>query len=421
MKKFGLNCILLCLLAFILAPDLHAGEPEKEEGLLGIDLRKAKNRFQRAVDSGRDSLSINLAEVLFYSGDYEDALRYYQKADSLNLVSTLQQKRNFTHTARLLNVKSSYESSTGHFNKNWDFDVEIGDFAANSPNEDFAPYKWNNILFVTSSRKSSRRRYAFTNKPYLNVYAFDENYSSMPLPNYLPRKLNTRLHDGPVTISADTSLVVITRNYSKPNQRNTHNLYLEYYVRENGDWSDARLFPLSDEQYSLQHPYYDDDEKTLYFSSDMPGGFGGFDLYKSKWNGETWEGLKNLGPEINSPYDEVFPSLSPDGDLIYSTNHIETYGGLDIVLFRDSMRTLFPHPINSAHDDFAINFAGDSLGYFSSNRTKGVFRDNIHTFSIPDLCLLNTIILLQLKIWKHQVPLKKPLLLLGLTLWAFLV
>mgnify|MGYP006287965729 FL=1 len=367
-----------------MAPDLTAREPEKEESLLGIDLRKAKSRLQKAVDSGQDSLSINLAEILFYSGDYDGAFRYYQKADSLNLLSTLQQKRNFTHTARLLNLKSNYESSTGYFYKDWDFDSDIDDFAANSSNEDFAPYKWKNVLFVTSSRKSSRRRYAFTNKPFLNVYAFDENYSPIPLPDYLPRKLNTRLHDGPIAISADTSLVVITRNYPKPNQRNTHNLYLEYYVREDGKWSDARLFPLSDEKYSLQHPYYDDVEKTLYFSSDMPGGFGGFDLYKSNWNGEVWEGLKNLGPEINSPYDEVFPSLSPDGDLIYSTNHIETFGGLDIILYRDSMRTLFPPPINSPHDDFAINFAGDSLGYFSSNRTGGVFRDNIHTFSIPE-------------------------------------
>ena len=384
MRKFGLNCILLCLLASILAPDLHAREPEKEESLLGIDLRKAKNRFQRAVDSGKDSLSINLAEILFYSGEYEDALRYYQKADSLDLIRTLQQKRNFSHTARLRNTKSGYESSTGYFNRDWDFDVDISDFAANSANEDFAPYKWNNILFITSSRESTRRRYAFTNQPYLNVYAFDDNYASIPLPDFLPRRLNTRLHDGPITISADTNLVVISRNYPRPNQRNTHNLYLEYYVRENGKWSDGRVFPFSDERYSIQHPYFDDKEKMLYFSSDMPGGFGGFDLYKSKWNGQEWESIENLGPEINSPYDEVFPSLSPDGDLIYSTNHIETYGGLDIVLYRDGMRTLFPPPINSPRDDFALSFSGDSLGYFSSNRTRGVFRDNIHTFSIPE-------------------------------------
>ncbi|MBW6480638.1 MAG: SPOR domain-containing protein [Bacteroidales bacterium] len=384
MRKFGINCILICLLAFILAPVLIAREPEKEESLLGIDLRKAKIRFQRAVDSGQDSLSINLAEVLFYSGDYEEALMYYQKADTLNLIKTLQQKRNFTHAARLLNIKSGYESSTGYFHRDWDFDVDIADFAANSTREDFAPYKWNNILFITSSRESTRRRYAFTNQPYLNVYAFDENYTSISLPDYLPRRLNTRLHDGPITISADTNLVVITRNYPKPNQRNTHNLYLEYYVRENGKWSDGRVFPFSDERYSLQHPYFDEREKMLYFSSDMPGGFGGFDLYKSKWNGQEWESLENLGPEINSPYDEVFPSLSPYGDLIYSTNHIETYGGLDIVLYRDGMRTLFPPPINSPRDDFAISFAGDSLGYFSSNRSRGVFRDNIHTFSIPE-------------------------------------
>ena len=384
MRIPGYYFILFCLMALTFAPELSALEPEKHESLLGVDLRRAKSHFQKKVDAGNDSLSIQLAEILFYFGDYDKALKYYRKADSLNLVKTLQQKRNFVHTARLFNIKSGHEKSTGYFNKDWDFDIDIADFLANSPNEDFAPFKWNNYLFITSSRKSSWRRYVFTNKPFLNIYAFDENYESVSLPDFLPRRLNTRLHDGPITISADTSLVIITRNYRRPNQRNTHNLYLEYYVKENGKWSEGRMFPFSDERYSLQHPFFDDKENMLYFSSDMPGGFGGFDLYKSKWNGEEWTSLENLGPEINSVYDEVFPSLSPDGDLIYSTNHIETYGGLDIVLFRDGMRTLFPPPINSPHDDFAISFAGDSLGYFSSTRSKGVFRDNIHTFSLPE-------------------------------------
>ncbi|TVQ91282.1 MAG: hypothetical protein EA393_04730 [Bacteroidetes bacterium] len=385
MKLWGFIFILYGALIISQAEELQASFPEQGEGFIALDLGQAKTYLQKAIESGHDSLTINLAEVLFYMGEYEDALNFYRKSETLSLISTLQQKRNFTHTARLLNTTSGYESSTGYFYRDWEFDAKnMKPFSGNSAKEDFAPFNWNNILFVTSSRKSSRRFFSFSNKPFLNVYAFDENHEQIRLPDFLPRRLNTRFHDGPIAISADTNLVVITRNFKRPNLRDEHNLYLEYYVRENSRWSDGRMFPFSDDRYSMQHPWYDDKNQTLYFSSDMPGGYGGFDLYKAKWNGKEWETPVNLGPDINSPYDEVFPSLSPDGDLIYSTNHIETHGGLDIVLYRDGMRNLFPKPINSPYDDFAISFDGDSLGFFSTNRVTGILKDNIYVFNIPD-------------------------------------
>ena len=385
MKLWGFIVILLGAFTISHTEELKAGFPEQGEGMMSLDLGQAKTYLQKAIQNGHDSLTINLAEVLYFMGDYEQALEYYLKSEALLLISTLQQKRNFTHAARLLNTTSGYESSTGYFYRDWEFDAKnMEPFPGNSPKEDFAPFNWNNILFVTSSRKSSRRFFSFSNKPFLNVYAFDENHEEIRLPDFLPRRLNTRFHDGPIAISADTTLVVITRNFKRPNLRDEHNLYLEYYVRNNGRWSDGKMFPFSDDRYSMQHPWFDDENQILYFSSDMPGGYGGFDLYKAKWNGKEWETPVNLGSDINSPYDEVFPSLSPDGDLIYSTNHIETHGGLDIVLYRDGMRNLFPKPINSPYDDFAISFDGDSLGFFSTNRVTGMLKDNIYVFNIPD-------------------------------------
>ncbi|MEE4177748.1 MAG: SPOR domain-containing protein [Bacteroides sp.] len=351
--------------------------------LIGADLEKVQTDLKKAIEAGQDSLTINLAEVYFFEGKYQEALQTYQKADSLGLVTTAEQKRNYTHAARKLNTSSPYDTPTGYFNQSWTFDANLQTFCGNSANEDFAPFKWNDLLFVTSSRNASRRIYDYTSKPFLDVFAFTGDCEPVSLPRFLPRDLNTRLHDGPIAISADTNLVVITRNYEKPNENGFHNLYMEYFVRENGDWQKGIKFPFANENYSVQHPFYHDGESTLYFASNFRGGQGGFDLYKAKWNGIDWETPVNLGPVVNSSYDEVFPSFTLEGDLVYSTNHIETMGGLDLVLFKDGLRTLFPEPFNTANDDFALIFENANQGYLSSNRTGGTFGDNIYTFEIP--------------------------------------
>lgn len=351
--------------------------------LIGTDLEKAQSDLKKAIEAGQDSLTINLAEVYFYDGKYPEALQEYQKADRLKLINTAGQKRNYTHVARMLDASSPYDVPTGYFNRSWTFDATLQAFCGNSANEDFAPFKWNELLFITSSRNPSRRIYEFTSKPFLDVFAFAGGCEPVSLPGFLPRNLNTRWHDGPIAISADTNLVVITRNYDKPNENGFHNLYMEYYVRENGSWQKGQNFPFSSENFSVQHPFFHNEENTLYFASNFRGGQGGFDLYKSKWNGTGWETPVNLGSRVNSEYDEVFPSFTPEGDLVYATNHIETMGGLDLVLFKDGLRTLFPEPFNTSHDDFAISYENVNKGYLSSNRTGGNFGDNIYSFEIP--------------------------------------
>ena len=160
------------------------------------------------------------------------------------------------------------------------------------------------------------------------------------------------------------------------------NLYFEYYVRNKKGWSAARKFYYTNPDYSVQHPYFDDKTKTLYFSSNMFGGFGGFDIYTIQWNGMHWEGLKNLGSEINTSYDEVFPNIDLEGNLIYATNHMETYGGIDLVLFRNGIRYLLPSPINSEFDDFGLTFDNNSDGYFTSNRSNQLFNDQVYKFTL---------------------------------------
>lgn len=382
MKTFYIKYFVGVLLLAMLGLNTYGQGSRMPQNLVGTDLNRAEATLRKDVEKGQQSQIIHLAEVLFFNGQFEEALKYYQRADSLNLVRTPQQRRNFTHVARMFDVSSPYGDVTDYFFRDWQFETTADAFCGNSPNEDFAPYLWNELLFVTSSRDATRRVYDFTNKPFLDVFVFEDDCKAVYIPRFLPNNLNTRWHDGPLAISADTNLVIITRNYSQPNQSGFRNLYLEYFVRENGRWSNGIRFPFATPAVSVQHPFYNDAEATLYFASNTPGGQGGFDLYKSKWNGQRWELPVNLGTEINSSYDEVFPSFSPDGYLIYATNHIETMGGLDLVIYREGVRVLFPEPINSRFDDFSLIFKNENEGYFASNRTDGAFGDNIYSFKI---------------------------------------
>lgn len=384
MKKLYNNLLVIAFcLAFQASPALFAQTIDDPEILIGADLRQARNSLTEAIRQGNKSLIIDLAEVLFYSNDYEQAFKMYQRADSLRLFTSHRQRRNFAHAARLINSRSPFDRETGYFKKDWTFDIDVKPFCGNSENEDIAPYSFNNWVFVASSRGSSRRKYDFTQRPFLDIYAFEKDKCQpVRLPDFLPGDINTRWHDGPITISADSNLVVISRNFGRPNERGIVNIYLEYFVRNNGRWSRPRSFPFASNTFSLQHPFYNDKENTLYFSSNLPGGQGGFDLYKSRWDGFNWETPVNLGPEINSPYDEVFPGFTPVGDLVYSSNHIETSGGLDIVLFKDGVRTLFPSPINTPFDDYAIFFVDQNNGFFSSSRIGKAFADNVYSFNI---------------------------------------
>jgi hypothetical protein len=351
--------------------------------LVGVDLKKAQNDYLRAINKGNESVVAQYADALYFDGQIPTAFNMYTRADSSEYPLNENQKRNFSHAARRLGKSSPYDQKTNYFEGVIHYQVEIEKHCINSPQEDFAPFVWGDHLFVTSSRmqqvnKRNQERYVFTQLPFLGVFAFDAECQTSDL-GFLPA-LNTSLHDGPIALARDTSLMVITRNYKKPNEALLQNLYLEYVVFKDGAWSDPQEFPYNDPAHSVQHPFYHDDTQTLYFSSDMPGGFGGFDLYTSKWDGQTWSKPENLGPVVNSSYDEVFPSLSPQNEIIFSSNHIETTGGLDLVIVRDNKRFLFPEPFNTPFDDLSITFIDETSGYFASNRNQSVFNDDIYFF-----------------------------------------
>ena len=202
--------------------------------------------------------------------------------------------------------------------------------------------------------------------------------------------LNTRYHEGPATFSRDGSQIYFTRNnYSSgkasKSSEGVNKLKLYTARQQNGAWADIEEMPFNSDEYSVGHPTLSRDGQRLYFASDMPGGFGGTDLYVTQNQNGRWGKPVNLGNVINTKGNELFPFVDDAGNLYFSTDGRRGQGGLDI--FYASMVdgttvqevTALEAPINSPKDDFGlITDARRQGGYFSSNRREG--NDDIYRF-----------------------------------------
>ncbi len=212
-------------------------------------------------------------------------------------------------------------------------------------------------------------------------------------PNSFSKILNTKYHEGPATFSADGSQIIFTRNNFNEGQKGQsvdNDVKLKLYSAQygNGDWSNVQELPFNSDEYSTAHPALSKDGSRLYFVSDMPRGVGGKDLYVSFREGNSWGKPVNMGKEINSKSDELFPTLDDNNNLYFSTTGRRGgLGGLDLyyaILNREGTQVIdiihLDAPLNSKGDDFGIVTDSDrSAGYFSSNRRAG--DDDIYRFS----------------------------------------
>ena len=204
------------------------------------------------------------------------------------------------------------------------------------------------------------------------------------------RTLNTKYHEGPATFSHDGTQIIFTRNNynngraSKSNE-GVNKLKLYTAIQQNGAWSNIVELPFNSDEYSVGHPTLNRTDDLLYFASDMPGGFGGTDLYVSHFQNGQWTRPINLGSTINTKGNELFPFADDAGNLYFSSDGHKGMGGLDVffaTLGNSTVVQSVEHldaPINSPQDDFGfITDATRRGGYFSSNRRDG--NDDIYRF-----------------------------------------
>ncbi len=200
--------------------------------------------------------------------------------------------------------------------------------------------------------------------------------------------LNTLFQEGPACFYNGNNNVVYTRNlYTQKKFGNYYKsgntLGLFFAERINNGWTNIISFPYNSEEYNIMHPAITDDGKTLYFSSDMPEGFGGFDIYVSYYRHGKWTKPVNLGLNINSNKDEVFPFIHSSGRLFFSSKGWNSRGGFDIFYSQQVQGAWIKpqnmkEPFSSTADDFGLIIDKYlQSGYFSSSRNKN---DDIFAF-----------------------------------------
>ncbi len=265
----------------------------------------------------------------------------------------------------------------------------------NSPAVEFSPvYYQNGIVYVSSRRKSGPvdRNIGET---------FFELFYAELGPNKIPARpvsfsleLNSRLHEGPVTFNREGDRILLTRNNLRDGITRADaqgRVGLKIYEARRGeyDWVGVTELPFNNDQFSCMHPALSPDGNRIFFASDKPGGYGGFDLYVVERRGNMWSDMVNLGPEINTPGNEVFPFIHETGTLFFSSDGHKGMGQLDIFFINLSTRTWgavtpLSEPFNSRFDDFGFVLDPEGkAGFFTSNRPGGLGKDDLYGFRAP--------------------------------------
>lgn len=378
------------------------------------DYFKAAQEYLALVEKGNSDtyVSKQLGDSYYYMRNTMEAEKWYAKA-----VQTKQDPETYYRYAQMLKSNGKYTEADAQmkifaalvpddqrakqFNENPDYLSKllnreklyvVDKILVNSERSDFGAILYGDVLYFASARNENNKIYSWNNEPFLDIYQATYNAAgsySEPVP---VTELNSRFHEGPVTMTKDGSVVYFSSESFKDKlfvKDKTHKLKfgqvnLYKAVKENGKWGVVTPLPFNSKSYSMGNPSIDKDGKVLYFASNMPGSVGGTDIWKVTVNSDgTFGAPENLGNKINTASDENFPFVTEDAILYFSSNGLTGFGSLDVFsvdLNKDQEPYNIGKPVNTEKDDFAFTFNKDkNIGYLSSNRS-GV--DHIYS-SIP--------------------------------------
>ncbi|MCO6480262.1 MAG: OmpA family protein [Phaeodactylibacter sp.] len=269
-------------------------------------------------------------------------------------------------------------------------DVSLPDF--NTAQSELGPAYYGDGVIFSAFRKNPEG----SSQAFLDLFqvAVEEQSGirQYAVPQLFSGSLQSKFHEGIATFNSEETEIYFTRTRGvsshSPLDPEVHRLEIVTARRlPQGGWSNLKPLPFSSNDYSVAHPSLSSDGKRLFFSSDMPGGQGGKDIYLAFFENGQWGPPINLGPAVNTPDDEVFPFISNSGKLYFSSNGHLGLGGQDIFWTEEGYDGLWvlPYnlgaPFNTPADDFGIIFnAEDTEGYFTSNRSGGRGKDDIYFF-----------------------------------------
>ncbi|QSE98267.1 OmpA family protein [Fulvivirga lutea] len=346
--------------------------------------------YEKAMLNGmeNDSIRLHYAFALKSRGEYEKAraeldkylksvdneefqARASEEFDNLNYLDELRQKENFFRVKNLS--------------------------AVNTSAAEYSPIYNDGKLYFTSSR-GNNKIYLATGTPFTNIYVAETNGARVDSTSIksISDLINTNnVNEGSLTFSPDGKTIVFARGNSGK-RKGTADVNLFMSILRNGQWTEPRMLNINNPGYWDSSPAFSRDGRTLYFASNRPGGYGGVDLYSARRNARgRFYKVINMGPELNTTGNDMFPYVSDDGHLYFSSDGHPGFGGLDLFVARrtNGVTTVenLGVPINSNADDFGMFLYKADRGFFTSNRDGGEGDDDIYTFlnEDPNLKIVN--------------------------------
>jgi peptidoglycan-associated lipoprotein len=362
----------------------------------------AASQYEKLKEN--QNLLQNLGDCYYYNGQMKDATRVYGKLfltqkDSVKpetyfkYAQAIMGTGDYTKADLIMSEYLKYTVDTPNFIANlaanvpYNYTSQI--MTKNTTNSDFGLAIFGDKVAFASSRNASNPEYSWDGKPYLDLYsATVDDVGQLINIEPFPKEVNTKTHESSPTFSDDGKTMYFNRtNDKKVKVGDEKYASIKIFKAEfiNNKWDNIKELPFCSDVYSCEHPFLSNDEKKLYFASDMPGSIGSFDIYQVTINDDGSFGVPvNLGPTINTIHREQFPFLTTNNsELYFASDGHQGIGGLDVFMSKNDNET-YNKPINlgatinTNADDFAyLVDTAKNRGYISSNR-KGV--DNLYTF-----------------------------------------
>lgn len=270
----------------------------------------------------------------------------------------------------------------------------------NTQYSDYSPYLTQGKLTWSSARTESTGNIIFewTGQKCADIFEVPLTSGSVGSLRKVPGLVNSNYNEGVAWLDSTNTTMYFTQCNGTDGKGLNCKIYVSY--NQNNQWSAPQVLPFCSDSFSTGHPAFTPDMKRLFFASNMPGSLGEKDVYYIDYNPITtkWGTPVNLGPNVNSTEDDMFPYVHNDGKIYFSSKGHYGMGGLDLFYTTDSAGTFskaqnLRSPINSGGDDFGISFTNETdkkkpVAYYSSNREGGQGDDDLYTISIKPYIFL---------------------------------
>ena len=349
---------------------------------------KAITAYQNVVRYKQaDSLThFYLGQLHMRNGNYKEAGKHFQMA-----IDSLQPTEDKNHLILAKNGLKAARQASDWKKAGSAYTIKRMDLF-NSRRAEYSPMLGgdeDNQLYFTSTRNQAQgdEYSGITGTKNADIFLSQkDDKGKWSKPQTIDSELNSTMDEGACCFSPDGRSMYLTLCKTDPNYPRYATIAVS--SRSDASWSKPTELSISkDTLSSFAHPAVSPDGEWLYFVSDMPGGLGGFDIWRCRLIGSNETGsVENLGEPVNTPGDEMFPAFRPNGDFYFSSDGHPGLGGLDIFIYKDGKVENLGFPMNSQGDDFGMTFEGmRNVGYFCSNRGDTRGYDHIYSFFNPEI------------------------------------